>query len=113
MPYEGMSPAAVYGQEVVTGIFGESTPALVTLARPQTDERVLDLARGSGAVLREVTPWIGPSGSLMGVDVSGPMLEVARARGVPDGVPIERHEAFAEQLPLAGADVVATARKKS
>ena len=47
MPFEGMSPAEVYDQEVVTGIFGEWTPALVALARPAAGERVLDEAKAA------------------------------------------------------------------
>ena len=100
MRYEGMSPAEVYDRGVVTGVFGEWTPALVALAAPQAGERVLDLACGSGSVTREVASTLGVGASIRAVDLSGPMLEVARARGVDDGAVVEWHEAPADALPF-------------
>jgi len=105
MRFEGMSAAEVYEQEVVTGVFGEWTPALVELVAPRAGERVLDLACGSGGVTRAVASVLAATGSIVAVDFSAPMLEVARTRGVPDGTTIEWREASADDLPIADADV--------
>ncbi|MFZ6005851.1 MAG: class I SAM-dependent methyltransferase [Actinomycetota bacterium] len=104
MAYDGMTAAEVYDQEVVTGIFGEWTPALVSTAAPVSGERVLDLACGSGGVTRLLASRVAPGGSVVAVDLSPAMLDVARARGV-DGVAVEWHQASAEQLPLPDDDV--------
>jgi len=100
MRYVGLSPAEVYDRDVVTGVFGEWTPALVALAAPQAGERVLDLACGSGSVTREVASTLGVGASITAADVSGPMLAVARARGVRGGAAVEWHEAAADALPF-------------
>jgi len=43
-------------------------------------ERVLDVGCGCGATTLELAGRVGPSGSVLGVDVSAPMVEVARRR---------------------------------
>ena len=42
--------------------------------------RVLDVGCGTGATTRELAAAVGPSGEVVGVDVSALLLEVARAR---------------------------------
>ncbi len=105
MRFDGMSAAEVYEREIVTGILGEWTPALVELAAPRAGERVLDLACGSGGVTRQVAVVLAATGSIVAVDFSAPMLEVARTRGVPGGTTVEWREASADDLPIADADV--------
>ena len=100
MRYDGMTPAEVYDQEVVTNIFSEWTPQLVATGAPATGERVLDLACGSGSVARAVAAAVGPSGSIVGADPNPGMLAVARARGVEGETPVEWVEAPAQRLPL-------------
>jgi SAM-dependent methyltransferase len=46
----------------------------------QAGERVLDVGCGNGATTLEAATLIGPEGSVLGVDLSGPMLEEARRR---------------------------------
>lgn len=98
------SPAEVYDREIVPAVFGEWTPALVAAAKPASGESVLDLACGSGAVTRSVAPIVGPSGSVIAVDISGPMLDVARGRPV-EGAPVRWLQAPADSLPVDDAHV--------
>jgi SAM-dependent methyltransferase len=48
----------------------------------EAGECVLDIGCGTGATTAELARRVGPSGSVLGVDVSAPMLEAARRRGV-------------------------------
>ena len=45
----------------------------------------LDVACGSGTLTRELARAVGPTGSVVGVDLSDGMLELASRRGVPAG----------------------------
>jgi len=51
---------------------------LIDRARPLAGERVIDIGCGSGATTIAFAQKVGPSGHVLGVDVSGPMLERAR-----------------------------------
>jgi ubiquinone/menaquinone biosynthesis C-methylase UbiE len=54
--------------------------AAMALADAQLGERVLDIGCGNGATSLMLAEMVGPSGEVMGVDVSQPMLEIARSR---------------------------------
>src|SRR5580692_8201499 len=61
---------------------------LIDRARIGTGERVLDVGCGSGSTTFAFAKAVGPSGHVMGIDISAPML--ARAREVtPAGSPVE------------------------
>ena len=60
--------------------FGE---AALAAARLQTGERVLDVGCGCGDTSLSAASTVGPDGHVVGLDVSAPMLEVARSRGAP------------------------------
>ena len=49
---------------------------------PGPGENVLDIGCGCGQTTLQLATRVGPEGSVVGVDISGPMLEVARSRGV-------------------------------
>jgi SAM-dependent methyltransferase len=68
----------------------------VTLARAdvRTGERVIDVGCGAGATTLELGKRVGPSGSVIGVDVSGPLLARANERR-PSGLPVKFIEADA------------------
>ena len=53
--------------------------AALKTAAPQSGERVIDIGCGCGDTSIEIARIVGPAGSVLGIDVSEPMLEVARA----------------------------------
>ena len=58
----------------------DSAEAAMKLADPQLGERVLDIGCGAGATSLLLAEAIGPGGAVTGVDVSQPMLKLARTR---------------------------------
>jgi len=58
--------------------FGE---AALRAAAPQPGERVIDIGCGCGDTSLTIARMVGKHGAVLGVDVSHPMLEVARAHG--------------------------------
>jgi SAM-dependent methyltransferase len=55
--------------------------AAIAKVAPKTGERVLDVGCGAGATAIALAEAVGASGSVLGIDVSAPMLARARARG--------------------------------
>ena len=49
---------------------------------PRAGERILDIGCGCGQTSAELAARVGASGAVIGVDVSAPMLEVARGRPI-------------------------------
>ncbi|HEX5938418.1 MAG TPA: methyltransferase domain-containing protein [Actinomycetota bacterium] len=102
------TPPEVYEAVLVPAVLVPLTRFVVDLAAPREGERVLDLACGTGIAARTVAPIVGSSGTVVGVDVAPPMLEVARSLPPPEGATIEWREgdASALVLPDASFDVV-------
>lgn len=73
--------------------------AALAAARAAPGEKVLDIGCGCGETTLTLARTVGPSGEVLGVDVSGPMLRVARNRaaGLAN---INFMEADASQAPL-------------
>lgn len=67
---------------------------LLQRAAPAAGEVVLDVGCGCGTTTIELATRIAPGGRVLGVDISGPMLGLARERA-PAGLPIEFIEADA------------------
>jgi SAM-dependent methyltransferase len=55
--------------------------AALKAAAPQPGERVIDVGCGCGDTSIEMARIVGEAGAVLGIDVSQPMLEVARSRG--------------------------------
>ena len=55
--------------------------AALNAAAPQSGERVIDIGCGCGETSIELARIVGAAGTVLGIDVSRPMLEVARSRG--------------------------------
>jgi SAM-dependent methyltransferase len=62
------------------------TSAILELAAPREGERVLDVGCGTGTTTLALRERVGAGGAVTGIDVSGPMLAVARARASGTGV---------------------------
>jgi SAM-dependent methyltransferase len=62
------------------------TDALVNFAAPRPGEAVLDVGCGCGAPTLEFARAVGPSGQVVGMDISGPMLAEGAARARAAGI---------------------------
>jgi ubiquinone/menaquinone biosynthesis C-methylase UbiE len=94
------SSADAYEEFLVPAIFDGWARSLVDLADPRPDERVLDVACGTGVVARAAAPRVHPAGTVTGVDVNRGMLDTARSVG---GAAIEWRQAEAANLPFPDA----------
>jgi ubiquinone/menaquinone biosynthesis C-methylase UbiE len=79
-------------------------PHLLTAAAVEPGDRVLDVGCGCGDTTSALARSAGAAGAVVGLDVSGPLLEVAR-REVADAHFV-RGDAQAPPLPPAAYDVV-------
>jgi SAM-dependent methyltransferase len=84
-------PAAVWTREAerfdsLLAPFGDR---LLTAAVLEPGERVLDVGCGNGAVSLEAARAVGSSGRVTGLDLSAPMLEVARRRTEEQGIDVD------------------------
>jgi len=82
---------------------------LIDRAKPTTGERVIDVGCGSGATSIAFAQEVGPSGHVFGIDVSGPMLDRARA-SAPKELPVDFALADATVYPFdpASFDLLAS-----
>ena len=62
---------------------------LLTAAVLEPGERVLDVGCGNGAISLEAARTVGPGGRVTGLDLSAPMLGVARRRAEEQGVDVD------------------------
>jgi SAM-dependent methyltransferase len=62
------------------------TDALLAFAAPRARDRVVDIGCGCGAPTLEFARAVGPSGRVVGLDISGPMLAEGERRASTAGV---------------------------
>jgi SAM-dependent methyltransferase len=91
-------------QQVQDILLAPIADILIDRAKPKTGERIVDVGCGSGATTMALAQKVGPSGHVLGVDVSGPMLEQARA-GTPANTPVDFVLADATVYPFEPASV--------
>jgi ubiquinone/menaquinone biosynthesis C-methylase UbiE len=92
-----------YERYLVPSIFRPWAEDLVKIAALRPGERVLDIACGTGIVARTAARKFDGSGSVVGLDLSAPMLATARAAAAAEGMAVEWWEGSAVNLPLADA----------
>lgn len=81
---------------------------LLNCASPKVGERVLDVACGSGLIAFRAAQAVGPTGQILGVDLSAQMVHVAQQRARERGlsnVDFARMDAESLELPDASFDV--------
>jgi len=86
----------------------DAQAALLGAARLRSGEQVLDVASGTGLVSFAAARSVGPAGSVLGVDLSGAMVDAARHRASEREVhnaTFARMDAEALALPDASVDV--------
>jgi len=66
--------------------------AALERAQPRSGERVLDIGCGVGQTSLQLAARVGPTGSVLGVDISAPMLARARERAAAEKLPNLRFE---------------------
>jgi ubiquinone/menaquinone biosynthesis C-methylase UbiE len=82
---------------------------MLDLAALAPGERVLDLACGTGLATLDAARSVGPHGQVVGTDLSGQMVDIARRRAVEQelsNVTFQRMDAESLDLPDATFDVV-------
>lgn len=94
------SSAKLYEDVLVPLIPAPLAHELVDDAALRTGERVVDVGCGTGAVTLLAAERVGPGGSVVGVDPSVEMLNVACSLPNPSGAAILWLEAPAEALPV-------------
>lgn len=82
----------VSGQEEMDRFLAPFTEQLMTHAVPAKGERVLDIGCGTGDTSLKAAAAVGASGSVHGVDISQPMLDLAESRAASQGA---SHASFA------------------
>lgn len=102
-PLLDMNPMEVYEQVMVPAIMIPGVQLMLRYAQPQSGERVLDVACGTGIVARTVAPLVGAAGKVTAVDINPAMLKVARSLPQPDGAAVDWREGSALSLPLQDA----------
>ncbi|HEY2558521.1 MAG TPA: methyltransferase domain-containing protein [Caldimonas sp.] len=86
--------------------------SLLARVAPRAGERVLDVACGTGWLALDLAREVGPSGSVVGVDLSAAMIDAARRRIAAHGIGnavMERMDAESLAFPDASFDVVVCA----
>jgi SAM-dependent methyltransferase len=97
--YGGSAPES-YERWFVPAIGGPLARDLVAEAAIRPGERVLDVCCGTGVVARLAAERVGESGSVAALDLSAPMLSVARTVSASTVPQIRWYESLAESMPL-------------
>lgn len=80
---------------------------ILDTAAPQPGEQVLDVGCGNGAVTLSIARLVDPGGTATGLDISSPMLSVARQRAEAAAVAnVDFVRADAQTAELAGYDLI-------
>src|SRR5215510_12328025 len=72
--------------EAIDQLFAGVTLVALDQAAPKPGERVIDIGCGSGTTVLELAGRVGPTGYVVGADVSKPSVEKARERIAVAGV---------------------------
>jgi SAM-dependent methyltransferase len=88
-------------------VLGPILQATLERAQLRQGERVVDIGCGTGASSIALAGCVGPSGQVLGVDVSAPMLERAAER-LPPGAPVKfvRADATTYRFEAAAFDLL-------
>ena len=83
------------------------TDGLLKRASPQSGDRVLDIGCGGGATTERFAQVVGPKGKVLGIDISEPLLALARSRcNELAQVSFENADAQVHPLPQQSFDLI-------
>jgi SAM-dependent methyltransferase len=93
---------------IIDRMLGPLGRAAIDRANPRPGEHALDVGCGCGDTTLELARRVAPAGAVTGVDISAPMLALARQRVMDAAVPVRVVNADAEtcKLPAATFDLV-------
>jgi len=99
--------AWVNQQQLLDASFAGFVPLLVDEVVKTGARRVLDIGCGSGATTLAIARHLGALGSCTGLDLSAPLVELARSRAARAGVPAEfvLADAQTHEFPAANYDL--------
>ena len=96
-------------QEHQDQVLGPVSDRLIAVAAPKPGDRVIDVGCGCGATTIDFAARVGPSGEVLGLDISEPMLARARERAAQNlVVRFERADATVYDFEPNGADLAAS-----
>ncbi|CAM3398216.1 class I SAM-dependent methyltransferase [Cupriavidus taiwanensis] len=102
--WNGVSGQAwVEHQGLLDDMFRPMEAQLVQAARNAAAQRILDVGCGTGSTTLALARHIGAQGHCTGVDISGPMLAVARTRAQREGINASFIHADAQEHAFAAA----------
>ena len=73
-------PSWVLNEQHLDAMLEPFLARLMDVAQPKTGERGLDIGCGCGATTIALVQAVGPTGAVLGIDLSAPMLDRARDR---------------------------------
>ena len=80
---------------------------IMEAAKPKAGEQVIDVGCGCGGTTFELARHVAPGGTVVGVDISAPMLARAKARGGPEtAITFEHGDAQVHDFSKAAYDLV-------
>jgi SAM-dependent methyltransferase len=72
--------------EPIDRLFADLTQTALDIAAPQVGEKVIDIGCGSGTTVLELAARVGPSGYVLGADISKQSVQRARERIAAAGI---------------------------
>src|SRR5690606_7210582 len=98
------SSAEAYERYLVPMMFAPWAEQLVERAGVKADERVLDVACGTGIVARYAATRGGPRGTVVGLDLNEGMLKAAREASSQSGSGVQWRVASASEMPFSDGE---------
>jgi SAM-dependent methyltransferase len=90
-------------QELLDGVFKPLENLLVDAVAAGRGSRILDVGCGTGATTLAVARSLGAKGRCTGIDISDPMIAVARSRAASEGTKADFISADAQTHPFSPA----------
>jgi ubiquinone/menaquinone biosynthesis C-methylase UbiE len=99
------SVASAYDNVLVRVLFEPWAVRLIEEYQPWEGRRVLDLATGTGIVAQQLAGHVGPNGNVIGTDINGEMLALAKKRCAYSNPAVRFIECPAHPLELPDSSI--------